>query len=221
MLHQEPRQCHCAFSTDSFCWIPFTIGRLKLSSGKLCYKYSSFTIHLIVILSMSVDIRARVDHKTITIHIFLREPSLEQQSYSSSFQTQRHHWQGHWLIYNGFHISDGSWSTKEYDKLSSWLISHSDHDSIKNIKEIPPYVYTDDTYQFCNIDINIIRSHFNTLKCNKVISYDILPFGLLKIDCDILCQSICYLVNTSFRTCSFPNSTKHTEICSIYKKVVI
>ena len=64
----------------------------------------------------------------------------------------------------------------------------------------------------------VVRAHLSKLKSNRATGYDILPARLLKIGCDILCYSVCYLVNMSFRICSFPNSLKHAEISPIHKK---
>ena len=109
-------------------------------------------------------------------------------------------------------------SIKDEDNVLSCLVSHSDHDSITNIKEFMKSAGTNNAFYFHDIDVNVIRSHLNKLKCNKATGYDLLPSRLLRIGCDILCYSICYLVNTSFRICSFPNSLKYAEIRPIHKK---
>ena len=68
-------------------------------------------------------------------------------------------------------------------------------------------VNTSAAFNFHNIDVNVVRAHLNKLKCNKATGYDILPARLLKIGCDILCYSVCYLVNMSFR--KFPETRRN------------
>ena len=55
---------------------------------------------------------------------------------------------------------------KDDDMVLSYLISHSGHDSIKTIKEFMQSVDTNSTLHSHNIDVNVIGSFLNKLKCN-------------------------------------------------------
>ena len=43
-----------------------------------------------------------------------------------------------------------------------------------------------------------------------------LPCKLLKLGSDILCHSLCNLINMSVNICKFPSALKKAEICPIY-----
>ena len=50
------------------------------------------------------------------------------------------------------------------------------------------------------------------MKCNKATGWDLLPSRLLKLGSDVLCLSICNLINMSFKLCSFSNMLKCAEV---------
>ena len=47
--------------------------------------------------------------------------------------------------------------------------------------------------------MNTVKLYLSELKANKATGYDMLPSKLLKTTSDILCQSVCYLINMSIK----------------------
>ena len=66
--------------------------------------------------------------------------------------------------------------------------------------------------------MNTVKLYLSELKANKTTGYDMLPSKLLKTASDILCQSVCYLINMSIKVCCFPNKLKFAEITPLFKK---
>ena len=107
-------------------------------------------------------------------------------------------------------------SLKYDDDVMSCLIQHEDHDSIVFIKE--QMDSKDLVFNFHNVSTDTIKKHLQKLNCKKATGYDLLPCKLLKLGSDILCHSLCNLINMSVNLCKFPNVLKKAEICPIYKK---
>ena len=98
----------------------------------------------------------------------------------------------------------------------SCLFQHEDHDSIVFIKE--QMDSKDLVFNFHNVSTDTIKKHLQKLNCKKATGYDLLSCKLLKLGSDILCHSLCNLINMSVNLCKFPNVLKKAEICPIYKK---
>ena len=104
------------------------------------------------------------------------------------------------------------------DNVPSCLAKHNQHDSVKNIKQFMESFDTHVDFYFHDVSIDVVKSHLCKLKTNKATGYDMLPAKLLKMGSDILCNQICYLLNMSLTTCTFPRYLKYAEICPVYKK---
>jgi hypothetical protein len=101
------------------------------------------------------------------------------------------------------------------DNVMSCLKLHEKHDSVINIKRFTNTRPTTGGFTFHNVNFVTIRSYLDQMKCNKATGWDLLPSRLLKLGSDVLCYSICNLINMSFKFCSFPNSLKCAEISPI------
>ena len=110
-------------------------------------------------------------------------------------------------------------SIRNEDSVISCLIKHENDDSISSIKNYMQSININvNEFSFEKIDVDVVKRFLANLKSNKATGYDMLPSKLLKIGCDMLSHSICYLVNMSFTVCSFPDALKCAEISPIYKK---
>ena len=103
------------------------------------------------------------------------------------------------------------------DNVSSCLMKHYKHDSVINIKSFMKSK-TKSEFNFHYVTVDVIWSYLHEMKCNKATGWDLLPSRLLKLGSDVLCLSICNLINMSFKVCSFPNMLKCAEISPVFKK---
>jgi hypothetical protein len=104
------------------------------------------------------------------------------------------------------------------DNVMTCLLTHEKHDSVINIKNFTNSRETNNEFTFHSVSYENIKLYLNKMKTNKATGWDLLPSRLLKIGSNVLCNSICDMINMSFTTCSFPNSLKCAEISPILKK---
>ena len=103
------------------------------------------------------------------------------------------------------------------DDIHSCITKHMQHSSIVHIKQQFGNV-SKDLFNFNSINHIDVRQLLKGLKPKKAVGYDMLPSKLLSLSADILCHSICKLLNTSIKMCSFPSAFKYADVCPIYKK---
>ena len=109
-------------------------------------------------------------------------------------------------------------SVNDNDDVMSCILKHEGHDSIQNIHKQMETAQSRDDFCFHNINVDIVRSHLQKLNCKKATGYDLLPSKILKVGSDVMCYSICKLMNMSINVCKYPNALKYAEICPVFKK---
>ena len=102
----------------------------------------------------------------------------------------------------------------------SSVIKHEHDKSIVNIKQFMESEKGQNEFNFSKVDMNTVKLYLSELKANKATGYDMLPSKLLKTASDILCQSVCYLINMSIKVCCFPNKLKFAEITPLRKVIL-
>jgi hypothetical protein len=105
------------------------------------------------------------------------------------------------------------------DNIFSCFSDYENHESVVNIKcFMEANKGTKADFSFNTVEVTVVKSCINKLESNKATGYDLLPSKLLKQGSDILCYSICTLVNMTISSCSFPNALKCAEITPLFKK---
>ena len=90
-------------------------------------------------------------------------------------------------------------------------------DSIQNILKLMEATQTTDDFYFRNSDVDTARLHLHKLNF-KVTGYDLLPPKVLWLNSDVICNSVCKLMNMSINASKYPNWFKYAEICPVFEK---
>ena len=73
-------------------------------------------------------------------------------------------------------------------------------------------------FQFKPISSDLVSKEIHKMNSKKATGFDGISVKMLKLCCPVICESLAFLINESFNTCTFPDTLKIAQVVPVHKK---